>query len=72
MAEDYGPFLRNGRKISSDGNDRHEGLSVVVGLYGGVRVPKTVELFLHGGNGGVDVVCGGTVCLASDNGGYVN
>ena len=70
MAEDYVPFLRNGSKISRDGNDSHEGLSFVAGLYGGVRVRKAVELFPHRGNGcvdSVDVVCCGTVCLASDN-----
>ena len=35
---------------------------------------KTVELFPHGGNGcvgSVDVVCCGTVCLASDKTSYV-
>ena len=71
MAEEYVPFLRHGRKRDRDGNDSHEGLSVVAGLYGGVRVRNTVELVPHGGNGGVDVVCGGTVCRASDNGHYV-
>ena len=58
-----------------EGNGRHEGLSFVAGLYGEVRVRNTVELFPHGGNGcvdSVDVVCCGTVCLASDNGLYVN
>jgi len=38
-------------------------------------VRKTVELLPHGGNGcvdSVDVVCCGTVCLASDKTRYVN
>jgi len=34
-------------------------------------VQNTGELFPHGGNGCVDVVCCGTVCRASDNGVYV-
>jgi len=71
MAEDYVPFLRQGSKRDREENDSHEGLSFVAGLYGGVCVRKTVELFPHGGNGWVDVVCCGTVCLASDNGEYV-
>ena len=61
MAEDYVPFLRNGSKISRDGNDSHEGLSFVAGLYGGVRVRNPVELCPHGGNGCVGGVWGGAI-----------
>src|SRR6266568_8265707 len=74
MAEDYVPFLRHGSTRDREGNGRHEGLSFVAGLYGGIRVRKTVELCPHGGNGcvdSVDVVCCGTVCLASDKTSYV-
>jgi hypothetical protein len=56
MAEDYVPFLRNGSKIYRAGNFSHAGLSFVAGLYGGVRVRNTVELFPYGGNGCVDSV----------------
>ena len=62
--------FQESERLYGEGNGRHEGLSFIAGLYGEVRVRNTVELFPHGGNGcvdSVDVVCCGTVCLASDN-----
>ena len=53
--------FQDSERLYEEGNGRHEGLSFVAGLYGGVRVRNPVELCPHGGNGCVGGVWGGAI-----------